>query len=55
MVDQVGLGYTLGRVKGILAPPLNITPPPEGVVFEPDVEVTMTDGTKLRSVAVGKK
>ncbi|MDQ3864876.1 MAG: CocE/NonD family hydrolase, partial [Actinomycetota bacterium] len=37
-----------GRLRGIVSPPVEITPPPEGVRFEHDVEVAVRDGTILR-------
>lgn len=46
--DQPGLAYALTRLRGILKPPVRILPPPEGVVFERDAAVPMTDGTILR-------
>ena len=40
--------YAMGRLRGIVSPPVEITPPPPGVRFEHDVEVTVRDGTILR-------
>jgi predicted acyl esterase len=40
--------YAVERLRGIVAPPVKITPPPSGVRFEHDVEVTVRDGTVLR-------
>jgi uncharacterized protein len=40
--------YAIGRLRGIVSPPVEITPPPQGVLFEHDVEVAVRDGTILR-------
>ena len=40
--------YAMGRLRGIVSPPVEITPPPPGVRFEHDVEVAVRDGTILR-------
>jgi uncharacterized protein len=40
--------YAVGRLRGIIAPPVKITPPPPAVRFEHDVEVAVRDGTILR-------
>lgn len=45
---QIDLRYALSRLRGIARPPVTITPPPRGVVFERDVSVRMRDGTVLR-------
>ena len=45
---QIDLRYALRRLLGIARPPVTITPPPRGVVFERDVSVRMRDGTVLR-------
>src|SRR5579883_3158917 len=43
-----GLRHALGRVWGIVHPPVTVTPPPRGVLFERDVPVALRDGTTLR-------
>lgn len=43
-----GWRYAIARLRGILSPPVAITPPPSGVRFERDVGVTVRDGTTLR-------
>jgi uncharacterized protein len=40
--------YAVGRLRGFLAPPVKITPPPPGIRLEQDVEVAVRDGTILR-------
>jgi len=40
--------YAIGRLRGIVSPPVEITPPPPGIRFEQDVEVAVRDGTILR-------
>ena len=40
--------YAIGRLRGIVAPPVRITPPPASIHFEHDVEVAVSDGTILR-------
>jgi uncharacterized protein len=40
--------YAIGRLRGIVSPPVKITPPPSGIRFEKDVEVAVRDGTILR-------
>ena len=40
--------YAIGRLRGIIAPPVRITPPPSSVHFAHDVEVAVRDGTILR-------
>jgi predicted acyl esterase len=40
--------YAIGRLRGIVSPPVEITPPPQDVLFEHDVEVAVRDGTILR-------
>jgi len=40
--------YAIGRLRGIVSPPVEITPPPPGIRFEHDVEVAVSDGTILR-------
>ena len=40
--------YAIGRLRGIVAPPVEIMPPPSGICFEQDVEVAVRDGTVLR-------
>jgi predicted acyl esterase len=39
--------YAIGRLRGIVAPPVQITPPPASIHFEHDVEVAVSDGTIL--------
>lgn len=46
--ERPGWRYALGRLRGIVSPPVEITPPPPGVRFEKDVEVAVRDGTILR-------
>ena len=41
-------GYAARRLRGIAAPPVTITPPPEGVRLDHDVPVVTRDGTTLR-------
>jgi predicted acyl esterase len=43
-----GWRYAVGRLRGIVAPPIAIAPPPAGVRFERDVGVAVGDGTILR-------
>jgi uncharacterized protein len=40
--------YAIRRLRGIVSPPVEITPPPPGIRFEHDVEVAVRDGTILR-------
>ena len=40
--------YATGRLRGIIAPPVRITPPPSSVHFAHDVGVAVRDGTILR-------
>ena len=40
--------YAIGRVRGILSPPVGITSPTAGVRFKRDVGVAVRDGTTLR-------
>ncbi|HTA39745.1 MAG TPA: CocE/NonD family hydrolase [Candidatus Acidoferrales bacterium] len=42
------LVYVLGRIGQIIRPNVDIVAPPDDVVFDRDVEVTMRDGTILR-------
>jgi len=42
------LRYALARVRGIAAPPVTVTEPPDDIVIERDAEVTTRDGTVLR-------
>jgi uncharacterized protein len=46
--ERPGWRYALGRMRGILSPPVGIEPPPSGVLFERDVGVIVRDGTTLR-------
>lgn len=46
--DPLAPGYFVSRLRGALRPPVTITAPPSGVVFEPDVPVRMPDGVVLR-------
>jgi predicted acyl esterase len=46
--ERPGWRYAVGRLRGILSPPVEITPPPSGVRFERDVGVAIRDGTILR-------
>jgi uncharacterized protein len=46
--ERPGWRYGVGRLRGILSPPVEITPPPSGVWFERDVGVAVRDGTTLR-------
>ena len=48
MKDRNPLAYALRRLRGIFRPPVRILPPPQGVRFDRDVEVTVRDGTRLR-------
>jgi len=41
-------GYALGRLRGMLRPRVRVTSPPEGVLLERDLPVSMRDGTILR-------
>lgn len=43
-----GPGYVLDRLRRLVAPPIQVTPPPRGVRFERDVPVRVRDGTILR-------
>ena len=40
--------YAIGRLRGIVSPPVEITTPPLGILLEKDIEVTVRDGTILR-------
>ena len=40
--------YAIERLRGIVSPPVEITPPPSAIRFEKDVEVAVRDGTILR-------
>jgi predicted acyl esterase len=40
--------YATGRLRGIVSPPVEITPPPPGILLEHDIEVAVRDGTILR-------
>ena len=40
--------YAVQRLRGIVAPPVEIVPSPSGIRFEKDVEVAVRDGTILR-------
>lgn len=42
------LAYIFNRLKGILFPPVTVTPPPPTALREVDVEVPMRDGVVLR-------
>lgn len=44
----IELRYVVSRLRGIVRPPVTVTPPPPGVVFSRDVPVPMRDGTVLR-------
>ena len=46
--EKPGWRYAVGRVRGFVAPQVEIAPPPSGVRFERDVEVAVRDGTILR-------
>jgi predicted acyl esterase len=46
--EKPGWRYAVERVRGIIAPRVEIMPPPSGVRFERDVEVAVRDGTILR-------
>jgi predicted acyl esterase len=46
--ERPGWRYAIERLRGIVSPPVEITPPPPGVRFEKDVEVAVRDGTILR-------
>jgi predicted acyl esterase len=46
--ERPDLRYAVGRLRGIVAPPVKITLPPPGIRFEHDVEVAIRDGTILR-------
>ena len=46
--ERPGWRYAVGRLRGILSPPVAITPPPSGVQVERDVGVAVRDGTTLR-------
>jgi len=41
------LRYLLGRVHDIIRPPVDVSPLPEGIVFEKDVAIPLSDGVKL--------
>jgi predicted acyl esterase len=48
-VNVEKLRYVAARLRGLLRPPVEVRPPPDGeVVFERDVGVTASDGTILR-------
>jgi uncharacterized protein len=47
--ERPDLRYAIGRVRGILSPPVVISPPPAGIRFERDVGVAVRDGTTLRA------
>ncbi len=42
------IGRAFRRVRNIVRPNVSVTPPPEGVVLDRDVEVMVRDGTVLR-------
>jgi uncharacterized protein len=46
--EKPTLRYAIGRLRGIVVPPVEISPPPSGVCLEHDVEVAVRDGTILR-------
>ena len=46
--ERPGWRYAIGRLRGIVSPPIEITPPPSGVRFERDLEVAVRDGAILR-------
>jgi uncharacterized protein len=46
--EKPTLRYAIGRLRGIVVPPVKISPPPSGVCLEHDVEVAVRDGTILR-------
>ncbi len=46
--DPLDWRYALGRLRGIARPPVRITPPPPGVIFERDAAVRLRDGVTLR-------
>src|SRR5687768_6551806 len=39
--------YILKRLKGIFFPPMQILPPPENIIIDKDIKVTMRDGVKI--------
>jgi predicted acyl esterase len=48
-VDTQKLRYVVGRLRGLVRPPVTVRPAPEAeVIFERDLEVPMRDGTILR-------
>jgi uncharacterized protein len=48
-VDAAKLRYVIGRLRGLVSPPVTVLPAPEAeIVFERDVAVTVRDGTTLR-------
>jgi uncharacterized protein len=48
-VDAAKLRYVIARLRGLVRPPVTVSPAPEGeIVFERDVAVTVRDGTILR-------
>jgi predicted acyl esterase len=46
--ERPDLRYAIGRLRGFVSPPVEITPPPPGARFDHDVEVAVRDGTILR-------
>jgi uncharacterized protein len=46
--DSLAPGYFAARLRGALRPPVTVTPPPSGVIFERDLPVRMPDGVVLR-------
>jgi uncharacterized protein len=44
----LGVGYLLGRVRGMVRPPVQVTDPPAGIAVDWDVPVPVRDGTVLR-------
>lgn len=46
---KADLAYVLRRIARLLRPPVTITPAPDNVIFDRDVEIPMRDGTILRA------
>lgn len=46
---KADLAYVLRRIARLLRPPVTITPAPDNVIFDRDVEIRVRDGTILRA------
>ena len=46
---SAGWGYAINRLRAAMKPPVTITVPPAGIVFEHNVAIAARDGTTLRA------